>query len=344
VTTPDYGKKITALLKRLRGRFPDASLAPITAPIPPSEASAAVPSRREDPPPAEPADLVDDGAEDVDDREGDELDPPAKVVGTMRNSNTDRTPPTADVRVRELVYSMLLWECSATQAQSALRRIDEGVVDLNELRVCLAEEIASILGAKYPLGPERGARLRAALTDVFRRQHGLRIDNLEEMGKREGSAYLHALEGVPQFVAARVALVHLDAHVIPMDERLLALLRKERAIDPELGVVEAANCLERHIPASETRAAAAVLQAWSDAEGSAPRRESLVRNSASQLEDVVSRSGSGIPAGTKKAPRGSKERGGRGARGGDGAEPGPGETGSRNRVTGQGRSRPSARE
>src|SRR5690349_9289810 len=50
----------------------------------------------------------------------------------------------------------------------AVRKLLTGVVDMNELRVCHPDELASLLGERYPRGLERCARLRSALNDLYR--------------------------------------------------------------------------------------------------------------------------------------------------------------------------------
>lgn len=175
--------------------------------------------------------------------------------------------------VTQLVYSLLLWEASSTQARAAFRRVRESLVDFNELRVCVPEEIACIIGDRYPLSAERSLRIRSVLHAVFVARHQLSLSHLASAPKREARASLEALEGIPHFVAARVLLVSLGGHAIPVDERLRDLLAGEKVIAPDVPPAAAGHALERLVRAEESLAAHATLAAWSDEEGHPPRRE-----------------------------------------------------------------------
>ena len=178
-----------------------------------------------------------------------------------------------DPLVHELVYSLLLWEASANQAKNALKRVRESVVDYNELRVCVADEVAHIIGDKYPLGLERAMRLRTVLNDIYQTQHGISLKHLRELGKRETRQYLDGLSGCPPFVAARVCLVQGLGHAVPVDERLCELLVGEQVIDAGTPVEQATSWLEHHIKAEEGLDTCLLFQAWSDEHGHAPKRD-----------------------------------------------------------------------
>lgn len=183
-------------------------------------------------------------------------------------------PPDAfDQVVHQLVYSMLLWEASSGQSRAAFKRLRESVVDYNELRVCIADEIGHMLGDRYPLALERALRLRTTLNDLFNRQHAVALAHLKDSPKREARAALDALDGIPPFVAARVALIEFDAHALPCDERLRDLLAKEGVAEDDAPPHEVASWLERHVRHEECLETHLLLQAWSDEHGHPPRRE-----------------------------------------------------------------------
>lgn len=185
-------------------------------------------------------------------------------------------PPSADEDplLQELVYSFLLWDATTTQARTLMRRISDTFVDSNELRVCLADELADVMGDRYPRAWERSHRLRASLQDLYKREHGMRLTPLTTANKRDIRGYLDSLDGIPPFVAARVFLVGFGGHAVPCDSRLADLLADEGAIDSKMtDPAEAGAWLERHIRAAESLEAGLLLQAWSDEKGTAPKRE-----------------------------------------------------------------------
>lgn len=198
-----------------------------------------------------------------------------------------------DPLVLEFVYSFLAWEAGPARAEPALRRLLAAVVDYNELRVCLAEELAAFIGERYPRARERMARLKSALNDLYRREHAVHLKPLLVLPKRDARQYLESLDGVPGFVAARVALLCLDGHAFPADERIAAALREEQAAPSEGGADEVASWLERQVHSGEAREAYLLVEAWLAARSpkARPPERSAPRKSAK---------GSG---GSRKAPR-----------------------------------------
>lgn len=164
--------------------------------------------------------------------------------------------------VAELIASFLAWEAGPARAEGAMRRLLASVVDTNELRVCLPDELASFIGARYPRAQERMARLKSALNDLYRREHAVTLAPLLTMPKRDARAYLESLEGVPGFVAARVTLLGLDGHAFPVDERIAAALRGEQAAPTDAGPDAVASWLERQVHSGEAREAYLVVEAW----------------------------------------------------------------------------------
>lgn len=171
----------------------------------------------------------------------------------------------------ELVNAFLLWECNRQKAELAMKRIASAVVDVNELRVCFPDEIVSILGARYPRVEERAMRLRASLNDIYIREHAVTLSKLRAASKRDAWKYLSTLDGMPQFVAARVLLMALGGHAAPVDERLLARLIAEGVAEPDATIEQAAGILERAIKAGDSVESHQLLLAWAE-DGPPPLR------------------------------------------------------------------------
>ena len=173
-------------------------------------------------------------------------------------------PDHGDAVVHELVYSMLIWEATPSQALNALKRLFDGVVDYNELRICMADEIAALLGPRYPMVEERAERLKAALHHIYNLEHEVTLARLTALSKRDARAYLEGLEGVPAFVVSRVLLVALGGHAAPVDQRLRDQLVAAKAADDSLDASTIASQLERNVRASESAEVFAKLEAWRD--------------------------------------------------------------------------------
>ncbi|MFM9996408.1 MAG: hypothetical protein ACKVU4_11490 [Phycisphaerales bacterium] len=206
-------------------------------------------------------------------------DPSRKLAALLRRLKGEHpavahTPLEAeghDPLVLEFMYSFLAWEAGPAKAEPALRRLLAAVVDYNELRVCLAEEMAAFVGERYPRARERMARLKSALNDLYRREHAVHLKPLLVLPKRDARQYVESLDGVPGFVAARVALLCLDGHAFPADDRITAALREEQAAPPEGGADEVSSWLERQVHSGEAREAYLLVEAWLAARAPKPR-------------------------------------------------------------------------
>ncbi len=172
--------------------------------------------------------------------------------------------PDAANPVSVLVLSMLMWESTTSKALVAYQKLKDAVVDFNELRVCMPQEMIECIGVRYPLALERCTRLRASLNDIFRREHDVTLEQLRSGGKRDVKKYLDTLEGMTPYASARVQLLCFDAHAIPADEQLRQRLVAAGVIESSVDVAETSNWLTRNVKAGEGVAAHHALQNWID--------------------------------------------------------------------------------
>jgi hypothetical protein len=164
----------------------------------------------------------------------------------------------------EFIRSFMIWEATSAKAATVLGRIESSVVDFNELRVCLPDELVSMMGERYPRVEERALRLRAALNEIYQRQHAVTLEPLSALGKREAKDYLDSLEGVPRFVSSRVFLLCMGGHAAPVDGRIARRLVESEVTDPGSTPDAAAASLERKVRAGDLGEVYRLLQAWAD--------------------------------------------------------------------------------
>lgn len=172
-----------------------------------------------------------------------------------------------DVPMAHLVRAMLAWEAGEELARRGVSRVLEGFVDANELRVCPPDEVASLLGVRYPRGQERCERLHFVLNAIFRRENATSLGHLMEWPKREARQYLEELEGMPRYAACRVTLLGLGGHAVPVDERLRRVLGEAGVIGEIADADELSNWLERRIRAGDAAPFFAALEALADGGG-----------------------------------------------------------------------------
>lgn len=167
----------------------------------------------------------------------------------------------------QLVYSFLLWETTARQADSAYTRLVKRVVDHNDLRVSDPAEIVAFIGNRYGRVDERAVRIRDSLHAIYLREHVMSLDQLKAMPKRDARAYLDELEGMVPFVSASIVLLSLGGHAIPVDEQMVRALKREQVVDEQADLPDVQGFLEHNIKASAGVKAFVRLRNLSEASG-----------------------------------------------------------------------------
>ena len=191
----------------------------------------------------------------------------AKLNALLRKTPSTRVELPAPLAQRDpvavLVHSFLLWESTSALALEAFHRIQESMVDFNDLRVSLPRELVDVIGSKYPRAEERVRRLRASLNEVFKREHAVRLPAAE--GKRDIRTYVETLDGmVVPFVGARVLLQCFGVHGVPVDEQTRAVLAEHELCEAGTELADIAGMLARHVKAEQAEAAHESLQALVD--------------------------------------------------------------------------------
>jgi endonuclease III len=180
----------------------------------------------------------------------------------QKRKNIEEAPPRD--ATTQLAVSFFQWQATRDLAEQAIGQVLAEMVDINELRVSHLEEIVEVVGADYPLIEERVPRMRDALNEVFRREHGIDMASVEGKSKKDQRAYLETLPGAPPYVVSQVMLLAFGGHAVPVDEKLLALLVREGVLAEGLTCAEAEAQLMKHVKAADALDTHLVLQAWAD--------------------------------------------------------------------------------
>lgn len=182
----------------------------------------------------------------------------------------------------EMIYSFLLWEATSAKADAAFKRILSSVVDHNELRVCKPQEMVAMIGKTYPRAEERAQRLKASLHELFLREFAVSLEKCAALPKRDARRYLDTLEGMLPYVSARVVLVRLGGHAVPVDDKLLSRLIDEEVMESGTDAVKAEGILDRHVKADDALRTHLLLQAWCDDPSSEPKKASKPKKAESK--------------------------------------------------------------
>lgn len=169
--------------------------------------------------------------------------------------------------IQQLIIGILAENSSEQKAAALFKRLCEQMVDLNELRVTPPLELAETIGTTVSQARHKADRIIRVLNEIRVRQDALDLSFLKQRGRREAREYLDSLEGVGLFASASVITHSLNGHAIPVDYLTLYVLRKEKAVDDTADTATVQSFLERHVPASDSRGFAILLNRYVAAEG-----------------------------------------------------------------------------
>lgn len=171
-------------------------------------------------------------------------------------------PLCPDPLLNELIFSMLVWEASFDHAHKAVERIRSELVDLNELRVCTPEELSVIIGSRIPRSVERAQRLILVLNTIYDRHNALSLEPIASLSKREVQEFLSSIDGLPQYAAARLILLGLGWHAVPLDERIAKLLIAHNVLSSGDSLDQQAQHLERGVRATDALEHYTLIEHW----------------------------------------------------------------------------------
>lgn len=187
------------------------------------------------------------------------------------------SPPAITDPITQLILGVLSRDTPETKASEGLERLRGMVVDYNELRVIPPIELAAVLG-DFPDARLKCEDLSRALNVVFAREHTVSLDRLAELPRREAAAALETIDGLEPYTRARIRLLGLRQHAIPLDEAMWAAARAGGLVDAKCPLAEAQQFLERQVPEEGNLEFYALLKryAWSEM-GAAVRKREVAR-------------------------------------------------------------------
>jgi endonuclease III len=173
-----------------------------------------------------------------------------KIIARLVKAAPATKSEPADPLAR-LVRAFLEYDCDDARAETAEKKLQAAMVDMNELRVTPAIELAALLGVRYPFAESRCSGLHRTLQSIFDREHQMKLDRMKEMKKAEVRAYLQSLGGITPYAEAVVALECFDVPAVPVDTKFLLWLISKDALPEGIDIRMAQQILEKHTKASE---------------------------------------------------------------------------------------------
>ena len=174
-----------------------------------------------------------------------------KLHRSLKRGAKKVTPVTYDDPIEAIIYAILSEKATERQAHSALKKSQKHFVDLNDLRVARPDEICDLYGKETDEIRETGLTLAKVLFAVFDKYHEMTLAPLREEGKRQARQDLEAMNGMTHFVLHYCLLTALDAHAIPVTNRMVEYLHDNELVDPKADASSIEGFLAKQIAAKD---------------------------------------------------------------------------------------------
>lgn len=188
-----------------------------------------------------------------------------QLIRSLRTKLGKMTHPATGDPVTQMILGVFSRDLPESKAREAFDRLRSLVVDYNELRVIPPIELTEMVG-DIPQARLKCEDLSRALNKVFSVEHELSLERLRTLSRKDAVEYLEKIDGLEAYSRARVRLLGLNHHALPLDEAMWAYARREGIIDPKCSLEEAQSFLERRVPEGDALDVFALLerQAWAE--------------------------------------------------------------------------------
>ena len=163
-----------------------------------------------------------------------------------------------------IVYAVISAELSETAAQSAVKRVADNFIDLNDLRVSLMEEIVEVLGTDTPVTRNMASTLTSVLRGAFDEYNTVSLEALKKIGKRPARQILEKMGSTSPFIVDYCILTSLQGHAIPLTRKMVEYLRSNQLVHPDADEQQIKGFLARQISAEKAYEFYALLRRHSE--------------------------------------------------------------------------------
>jgi len=166
--------------------------------------------------------------------------------------------------IETLVFAILCEKTTEAAARAAIKKIQSHFVDFNDLRVARVEEIVEAIGHDIQEPEKCTARLISLLNAIFQKYDCLSPEDLTNAGKKNTREILEKFNGMTDFVRDYIMMMVLNAHVVPMTEKMIQYLKTFGIINADADSIHTEAFIEKHISATEVHTFYTVVRHDSD--------------------------------------------------------------------------------
>lgn len=174
-----------------------------------------------------------------------------KLFTALKKGGEKHKKPSHCEFIETLVFAILCENTTESAARAAIKKIQSHFVDFNDLRVARVEETVEIIGHDIQQPEKCAAKLISLLNAIFQKYDCLSPEDLTNAGKKNTREILDKFSGMTDFVRAYVMMMTLNAHAVPLTEKMIQYLKTFGILNPDADNVQIETFIEKHISASD---------------------------------------------------------------------------------------------
>lgn len=167
-----------------------------------------------------------------------------KKLVTVLKKRYKTQPPDTDRPVLELLLFAICQEnVSPKEAEATFQKLLDEFHDYNEMRVSSLTELEAVFkGFDEP--EYRALRVRTALQDLFEKYYSFDFDVLKKKTLDSATKQLKKLRHLTDFIRDYTLQTALDAHLVPLDDRMRNAVIWLGLVEPEMSPGDASDSLK----------------------------------------------------------------------------------------------------
>ena len=152
-----------------------------------------------------------------------------------------------------LLLGILSADGNTRRAVSALKHLNDEMIDYNEMRVTPVPELAELISSHVKEADQKAQELVNALGWIFNKCDTMNLEYLKEQSHTEIKALFEKIPGCSDHARCLMLLLGFSIPICPVDGQMLACLIENDALPDEITSEEASNYIDRQLKAAEIR-------------------------------------------------------------------------------------------
>ncbi|MFA5291768.1 MAG: hypothetical protein WC496_01890 [Phycisphaerae bacterium] len=183
-----------------------------------------------------------------------------KLFNALKKGAEKPKKPAYQDIVEAIVFAVLCQNSTESAAKAAIRKFQSHFVDINDLRVARIEEIVEVVGSDITNIEKTAGVLTSLLNAIFQKYDCLAPEDFAAIGKKNSREILEKFNGITAFICDYVMLTALNAHAVPLTEKMIEYLKTYDLIDPQWDNTQITSFIEKQISASDAYAFYAIIR------------------------------------------------------------------------------------